>query len=248
MKTILVCNQKGGTGKTLTTLALAYNLSDAGKKVMIVDADKQANTSMSLIDDVNLEEYEDYNLYNVIMLGESLEENALQLNDNLFLVQASPRLAKLGDVNINELTKAIKKIESYDFIIIDSGPQIDRINLLAIAAAELYVIPVLADKYGTKAIKDMLATIGAVKESRKFDYIVLPNMYDARINRRVEYYQEIKNTYAEHTIKPVPVRASILEIAENEEERKKKREQPLRHFKNLTYAVLEKSDEVKINE
>jgi len=239
MKKIAVMNQKGGVGKTLTTLCLAYNLASKNKKTLIVDADKQANSTVAIIDGASVEEYEDYNLYNVLASKEKVEENTLELNEYLSLLQATPELAKVQGT-IHDLESAMNEIkEKFEYVIVDTGPQLDKLNIMAITAADLIVIPTSLDKFGLKAVKDAIGIIESIRVDNMPNFVILPNLYDARIRRKVEYFAKIKELYGDKVLKAVPLRASLAEITENEDDRLRKRDKPLQHYKNLTNFVIE---------
>lgn len=240
MKTIVIANQKGGVGKTLTTLSLAYNLASKNNRTLIVDADKQANSTVAIIDDASVEEYEDYNLYNVLAVGENIEENVLELNEYLSLLQATPELANLKGT-VLDFEKSLGEVEEkYEYTVVDTGPQLDKVNIMAINAADLIVIPTSLDKFGMKAVKDAISIIESIRTNDMPEYVILPNLYDSRVRRKVDYYEKIKALYGDKVLKAIPMRASLAEITENEDDRLRKRDKPLQHYKNLTNFVLDK--------
>jgi chromosome partitioning protein len=204
-KTIAVCNQKGGTGKTTTTINLAAALAVLGKKILIVDMDPQGNASSGV--GVNKNEIKE-SLYDVLIHRISITQGLIKTNFNsLDIVPCNINLtgAEIELVGVlsreTRLKKAIETIKNqYDFIFIDSPPSLGLLTLNSLVAADSILVPIQCEFYALEGVSQLLNTITLVKDGLNPDLHiegVLMTMADFRTNLTNEVINEIKNYFKE---------------------------------------------------
>lgn len=205
---ISVTNQKGGVGKTTTATNLSAALSILGKKVLIVDLDPQANTTLGM--GIKKDEVES-DIYNVIVEGESIKDIIIPFKENPELVHIAPASVNLAgaDISLHENNKSKDNVikdslkvvqDDYDFIIIDCPPSLGLLNRNALTAADSVIIPIQCEYYALEGMTQLLATIRIIKKmfntNLKIEGILL-TMYDNRTNLAKEVREEIKKLFKE---------------------------------------------------
>ena len=169
-KTISICNQKGGVGKTTTTINLATYLAAAGKRVLIIDIDPQANTTSGVgIGKQAIQK----SIYNVLVGNTDLEQVVLNTSvENMFLAPADLHLtgAQIELVSAfnreQQLKNSIKPIkQNYDFIIIDCPPSLGLLTINALTASETTLIPLQCEYYAIEGLSQLLHTIKLVQNN-----------------------------------------------------------------------------------
>lgn len=202
-----VANQKGGVGKTTTTVTLGGLLAERGYKVLLVDTDPHA--SLTYYFGMDAEELE-VSVYDIFMRGKDItSEEILQALcpsgvANLDILPSSMALATLDRSLGNKggmglmLKKALHKIRTeYDYVLIDCPPVMGVLMVNAIAASDRILIPVQTEFLALKGLERMIATMALMRTSQKKDYAftIIATMYDKRTKASLEAYKELKNKY-----------------------------------------------------
>ena len=200
MSVISVMSNKGGVGKTTTVVNLSACLEETGKKVLVIDADAQGNTTSGLGLDKNQLEN---TLYNVL-LGEVSAEQALHetLCNGVDILPANMNLsgAEIELVSLEEreyvLRDSIESIkDNYDFIIIDCPPSLGLVTLNALSTADTVLVPVQCEYFALEGLEQLFHTISLVKKRLNPNLEVEGvafTMFDARTNLSLEVVEEVK--------------------------------------------------------
>lgn len=206
VKTICIANQKGGVGKTTTSVNLSSALAQLGKKVLLVDMDPQGNASSGL--GLKRHESQDANIYHVL-IGEKTLDEATQKTRvaNLSVASANPDLVgaeiELVDLPHREyrLKSAIASVaDQFDYVIIDCPPSLGLLTLNSLTAADSFLVPLQCEYYALEGLSQLLNTAGIIKKnlnpSLHIEGIVL-TMFDTRNNLSHQVVTEIKNHFGE---------------------------------------------------
>jgi len=210
-KVIAITNQKGGVGKTTTSVNLSACLADAGKKVLMIDLDPQGNATSGL--GIDKEELENC-IHDVIIDG--LDIKAIiqpTMLKKLFVAPATIQLAgaevELVSIVSREtmLKKALAPIrDEYDFIIIDCPPSLGLLTLNAFTAADSVLIPIQTEFYALEGVSQLIKTVKIVQQtSNKSLEIegVLLTMYDGRTNLSIQVADEVKQFFGADVYKTI---------------------------------------------
>ena len=219
-KIICIANQKGGVGKTTTSINLSSALASLGKRVLIVDMDPQGNASSGL--GIKRYDSQDNNVYHVL-IGEKTVIETIQATSepNLSILPATPDLVgaeiELVDIPQREfrLKAALATIQDqFDYIVIDCPPSLGLLTLNALSAANSFLVPLQCEYFALEGLSQLLNTAGLVKKSLNpnlhIEGIVL-TMFDTRNNLSHQVVTEIKNHFADkvfNSIIPRNVRLS----------------------------------------
>ena len=218
-RVISIANQKGGVGKTTTSVNLGAALAEAGNRVLVIDLDPQGNATTGLgIQHRDLEG----SVYDVIINDKSLEDctepTAVR---NLFVVPATIDLAG-AEIELvpafsreMKLKKAIKEIlEDYDYVLIDCPPSLGLLTVNALAASDDVIVPIQCEYYALEGLGQLLRNVGLVKgnlnEKLEMRGIVL-TMFDARTKLSEQVASEVREhfgTKVYSTVIPRTVRLS----------------------------------------
>ena len=196
-----IANQKGGVGKTTTTINLAAALGDKGKKVLIIDMDPQGNTSSGLGIDKDEMDTTVYQL----MIGENTFDECVQKDvfENLDVLAANVNLAgiEIETMDMEDrsyiLSNIINKIkDQYDFIIIDCPPSLNSLTINAMTTADSVLVPIQCEYYALEGLSQLIYTINLVKDRlnpRLTINGVVFTMYDGRTNLSMQVIENVRN-------------------------------------------------------
>lgn len=200
---ISVTNQKGGVGKTTSSVNIAYFLAKAGKKTLLIDFDPQGNATSGLgIDKQQLTA----TMKDVILEEKDLSEVVMPTeHKQLFLAPTTPHLANTevelaqADHRFSRLKMAVEKVSGdYDFIIIDSPPSLSLLTVNGLIAARYVLLPVQAEFYALEGLGQLLETMKLVRKSMNptLELLgVLPTMMDSRTTLSNQVHEEIKKHF-----------------------------------------------------
>ena len=209
-KIIAVANQKGGVGKTTTSVNLSSLLAKKGKKVVLLDADPQGNATSGVGVDKNVEK----SLYDVLVNEEPVE-NTLQdtIEKNLKICPSNVNLAGAEVELVSQMSREHRLKEQldqikdkYDYIFIDCPPSLGLITLNSFTAADSVLIPVQCEYYALEGLGQLINTINLVKKhlnkSLEIEGAVL-TMYDIRTNLSNQVVKEVKKYFDDKVYKTV---------------------------------------------
>ncbi|MGA0316356.1 MAG: ParA family protein [Flavobacteriaceae bacterium] len=210
-KIIAIANQKGGVGKTTTAVNLSAALGVLEKKVLLVDADPQANATSGLGIDVQSVEMGTYQLLD----GSITIEQAILSTEspNLDIIPSHIDLVaseiELVDKNAREyrLKEALQGIKAkYDFIILDCAPSLGLITLNALVAADAVIIPIQCEYFALEGLGKLLNTIKSVQKIHNKNLDIeglLLTMYDTRLRLSNQVVEEVKKHFGKMVFKTI---------------------------------------------
>ncbi len=223
-KVIAVTNQKGGVGKTTTTINLGSTLSAFGKKVLIIDIDSQGNATQGLGVDKLMLEKKKITTYDLFLDDKKEYDKYIYKTsfDNLYIIGSSQNLVGLdldyiGDMQKEKILKSIiKKIKKdYDYILIDCPPSLNTMTLNGMTAADSVLIPVQSEFYALEGMTQLLNSVQLCKKhlnpKLKIEGILI-TMYSSNTNLSESVRQEVKKYFGKYVYKTV-IRRNIA-IAE----------------------------------
>ncbi|CAZ97850.1 AAA family ATPase [Zobellia galactanivorans] len=204
-KIIAIANQKGGVGKTTTTVNLAASLGVLEKKVLLIDADPQANATSGLGIDVESVEFGTYQLLEHTM---SAQEAIIKTDSpNLDLIPAHIDLVaieiELVDKDEREymMKKAISHLrDSYDYVLIDCAPSLGLLTLNALTAADAVIIPIQCEYFALEGLGKLLNTIKSVQKIHNPNLDIegmLLTMFDSRLRLSNQVVEEVRKHFAD---------------------------------------------------
>ena len=210
-RTIAIANQKGGVGKTTTSVNLSACLAYLGKRTLLIDIDPQGNASSGV--GINKREIEGC-IYDVLIEDEPMVSYIHETKiENLWIVPATMSLAgaeiELVSAISREvrLKRALDEVKgSYDYIIIDCPPSLGLLTINALTAADGVLIPVQCEYYALEGLSQLLSTVRLVQKHLNKELViegVLLTMLDARTNLGLQVIEEVKKYFREKVYRSI---------------------------------------------
>ncbi len=214
MITFAIANQKGGTGKTTTALALGHKLAIEGYHVLLIDTDAQGHLAAGLGVDkapgierlVNWREGEGSPL--IVTARERLD----LIPSNARTSNAKQRLAAMP-FREDFLEKALDELDDYDVAIIDCAPSVDVLHTSAVVAADWLVVPTRLDYLAVDGVNEVIMFLRSIKHYRDAANLlgVLPTFYDRRTNETLHQMKALADTFGGLVSPPIPIDVKLRE-------------------------------------
>ena len=216
---VAILNQKGGTGKTTTSVNVSAGLAEKGNKVLLVDTDAQGNVGVSL--GISGEK----TLYHSLVEGADIDDVAVPVRQNLDVITAGATLAAAeiwlarqnGDARSKILTRRFNRMmvgARYDYVILDCGPSLNLLNQNALSFVDEVVVPVACDYLALVGVKQVLQTIRDVERHLKHTVEVagvLPTFFDGRTRLAREVLSTLKEHFQDKCLAPIRLNTRLAE-------------------------------------
>jgi len=222
---ISIINQKGGTGKTTTSVNLAFALARSGKKTLLIDMDPQGHAcaiyqSFPVAEEPTIKTVLVERRFDIRDAINTAEVSGQSVKD-LFIISSNIHLEK-GEREIYTrahrekiLHNQLKKVENeFDFILIDCPPRLNQLTVNSIYTADLLLIPVVMDRYSLDGVADLFDTIEEVKEGDLDNFLILRNAFDMREKISNNIAETILSDFKEHLCRTTIRRASVMKQAQ----------------------------------
>ncbi len=196
---IAVANQKGGVGKTTTTVNLAASLAQRGQRVLVIDLDPQGNaTTGSGIDKASIED----GVYQVVLGDADIKSAVIRSNSGHYDVLGANRALAGAEIElVQEIAREIRLknalqvvADDYDFVLIDCPPSLTLLTLNGLVAANGVIVPMLCEYYALEGISDLIATVRKIRQAinPQLDITgIVRTMYDGRSRLVIEVSEQL---------------------------------------------------------
>lgn len=228
-KTICIFNQKGGVSKTTTAINLSAQLSELGKKVLLIDMDSQGNATTGLgINKKNTA----FTTFDALTSEKNLNTIRLKIDGlkNLYLIPSTLKLIEAEfvlqsfeeDIRLNILNDKIEEVKAhYDYIILDCPPSLGFLSYSALIASDSFLAPIQPEYFAMEGVSQLLNTIDLIAEREELEIECegfLITMYDKRLNLNKEVIEELKKHLEKDVLNTlIPRSVSLAEATVNGE-------------------------------
>ncbi|WP_373752502.1 ParA family protein [Neisseria weixii] len=204
-KIIAIANQKGGVGKTTTTVNLAASLAKRGQRVLVIDLDPQGNaTTGSGIDKASLEQ----GVYQVVLGDADIQTAVVKSESGGYDVLGANRALAGAEIELVQeiarelrLKNALQVVENdYDFVLIDCPPSLTLLTLNGLVAANGVIVPMLCEYYALEGISDLIATVRKIRQAinPQLDITgIVRTMYDGRSRLVMEVSEQLQQHFGD---------------------------------------------------
>ena len=217
---IAVLNQKGGTGKTTTTVTLAAGLAEIGQRVLVLDVDSQGHVAISF------GVKGDRTLYHILVENQPLSECVVRARPNIDVVcgnetlaSAEIFLARMNEGRDRLLRERLAQVlGGYDFVLLDCGPSLSLSNLNALTFAEHLIVPVSCDYLSLVGVKQVMKTLRNVNQVLMHPVAILgilPTFYDVRNNISDESVKTLQGYFHDKVMPPIRVNTRLKEAPQH---------------------------------
>lgn len=208
---IAIANQKGGVGKTTTSINLAASIAEMGKRVLAIDLDPQGNMTSGLGVDKNEVENTVYELMlDECSINESIQDTVVKglrlIPSNVNLAGAEIELLGINDKEYILKTAVDYIRDDYDFIVIDCPPSLNMLTVNAMTTADTVLVPIQCEYYALEGLSQLMYTIDLVHERLNPELIlegVVFTMYDARTNLSLQVVENVKSNLNQNIYKTI---------------------------------------------
>ncbi len=214
MRKICIINQKGGVGKTTTTINLAYGLAKEGRRVLMIDLDAQGNLATAL----GIES--DKDLYNLLIENPEIQECIRRVDHNIDLIPSCETLAKAELIIAGEpgretvLKRKLQGLKGYDYVLLDCPPGLSLLNQNAMLYAGEAIIPASTDELGLDALRKMIMVLQKMNEVFDHDIIiskVVPTMHDTRTRLSKMVLAQMQSEFYTNISDPIRMNSKLRE-------------------------------------
>ena len=216
MRKICIINQKGGVGKTTTTINLAFGLAKEGRRVLIIDLDGQGNCAKYL----GIES--DKDIYDFLIDKSEIQECTRHVAHNVDLIPSNERLAKAELIISGEpgregfLKKKLKDLTGYDYVLVDCPPGLSLLNQNAMVYCGEALVPASTDPLGFDALQKMVMVLQTINEVFDHDISiskVIPTMHDTRTKLAKEVLNDMQSEFYTSVTDPIRMNSKVREGA-----------------------------------
>ena len=234
MKTISFYNAKGGTGKTSLCYLLGLYLASKGKKILFLDLDSQKSLTSTLA----IEGMKDKTIFDCLADYVSLDETINQKDDKISFVSGSLKVLKIqGQVLQGKLTKELKRVNNYDYTLIDCPPTFNNLIVSAIQASDILAIPSLISLYDLESVEFVINEVSQIKTG--LDIHLILNRVNKSVNLESKYLALFEESFKALKINRFPNLSSVRKIIDNKDSLEKKSYEKIKeNLEILASAIL----------